>query len=490
MIYGKKRDVEQKEQNVNIHNKFDIEVRRVDTGEVTNYEAYNTVLDVGLKNVVGRPNNHALYILQFGEDTTEPNRAQTGLIKPFGTVEFSKAVGIATTTMVNSHTVAVRDRAYVSTSQFNGKLFAELGSHSYAGGIFNRALFQDINGNPIVIRKDDKMEITIYLTIYLDFKLLPHQSIMNIGWSAEFAKSLLFNSNTYGGSSLIPTGSYTNIYPGGMPTPLSGATSNTWNIPRIEPGSGNNNGGYLANICAGVIDYFPLMDTSKYALTDQPLGTGNGTLVNFGTGYPMKSIEIKKNGLIVPPSDYVFHPLGRRDGNTAYVQGTVCNCYLVETQYRQPICYSEMRSGETQFYVSWYLETGKWLEFAVPGEDRILNRVYPIVLNNVSGAYLYLMSSEDGLTWEDHGKIAATSVKDFATPRSRFKIKLDERTPGIIETLRFIFMNYSFVPQIQFNTPPATGDVLTYSGVPACIPKSDQYVIDGTATVDWTPSQV
>lgn len=173
MIRGKKRMlVPAKElavqQNISIHNKFELEVVDVKTG-VTKGKAlaYNVICDQ-LYNYLLQPTAYAKQI-HFGSGSGTPSTTDTALFHFEGNVALSDIENTEFGYDYQNGVFWCRRMAQINPEVAVGVNITEVGIAQGAGQntLCTHALLEDMNGNPISIQKTDTDLINVYVTIFL-----------------------------------------------------------------------------------------------------------------------------------------------------------------------------------------------------------------------------------------------------------------------------------------------------------------------------------
>ena len=498
-LYNKKRILPHalidKNSIKNIHNKFDIFIKDINTEQTQHLECYNVVLNQTYTSTLTKVNvsyGSLLDDLCLGSGTSPTSSSQTSLealhttLLNWTSITFYETIGgykaVAETKM--------------GITEGNGKTITEIGVKS-SSLLLNRALITDINGNPIGIEKTDTMEITFYITFFFEMALPAHQYKM--GNSTTWYNMFSFGMRKSGTS---PT-----VYDclGGTYSDNSMKASETYrlesNVARVPVASANGNG--IIGISAGsVMEYIPLTDTSKYRITDRSFGTGNGTNKYFGLGFLMRDVEIKKNGVVVPSSEYTFNKFGNVNG--AYF-GNYTNMrspsnvsrllsHVVFLRYSSGIpektIYS-LNSADFMAYKTVPINTRDYVIFEHFDGTPCIDFVWLQLYNGwvETGGGVIFEGTQNGSTWELLSTEASYAPAPYLTKQySAIRAKLTHSDPNKYWSTTLYAKIGTWRPQIVFNTAPESGDVLTFSGVPYVIPKDADTVVDFSSILDWTPS--
>lgn len=293
---------------VNIHNRFDIEVRDAVTGELKNSAvAYNIVLNQMYTRLCG--GSTYFVNIHFGSGTGTLDPARTSLFSHRGT----KAA--VNDTLVKSIPVSSWKRKIVlNPEEFVGSTLSEVGVAFGAAStnLVTHSLLKDSDGSPISIVKTDTDVITIYATVFVTFD----DSNPNLVYIGMPSGNALVNYLIGGGTA--PTGAFSlnDLYLG---VPKLGSTANaTWtadtankqrktNVLRFGTNVGNGQVKFLefANIFSLEFPYSPVFNGQSYE--GASLGVGDGVVYEFNlSSVNIKdgSLVVKKNG--VSTSDYTY----------------------------------------------------------------------------------------------------------------------------------------------------------------------------------------
>lgn len=145
-----------------IHNRFDIEVKDANTGEVLQVaQAENIVLD----RIYTRLLNFQSYFdnIVFGSGTGTLDPSRTTLFSRIG----NKAA--STESLVRSYPTSIWTRSIrLGTEEFNGQTIREVGISETTTNINTHALITDSEGNPLSVEKTNLKIIDIYATVFVE----------------------------------------------------------------------------------------------------------------------------------------------------------------------------------------------------------------------------------------------------------------------------------------------------------------------------------
>lgn len=151
---------------VNIHNKFEVEIKDIITGEITHAKAENIVLDSMYAVLLSSSDVVVGSYLYFGSGTGTTSPARTTLFSSLG----YKATSIVETVYNNPPTPSyTKKKIVILPSENVGATITEVGLATNVGTITTHALLKDSEGAQLSIGpKTDTQEITIYATIYAE----------------------------------------------------------------------------------------------------------------------------------------------------------------------------------------------------------------------------------------------------------------------------------------------------------------------------------
>lgn len=321
MIRGTKRKIEKNTNatrinptvNASIHNRFDIEVVDVKTGEVKK-KAYaeNVILDswwdalfeadTTLKNPAS-----AIYI---GGGQGVPSHTDTDLFRRIG-----KAKVKATTYGFTNSTTYYRIRhSYISETEYVGETITEigLGDEYSSGKLTTHAMLKDMNGNQISIYKTDTDIINFYATVFVH---LSSRQFGNGGIDMlRFGGELESTNSNYGADSGFL------IWASGF-----------GDIPALYYGIGKSSASFMSDFAPGAVVGITREKTSKTVACTVPrisVDKENGEKISLwftehqGTGsygsdkFYLPSIEFVVGGDWYPGTLISKETIGEGDGTT------------------------------------------------------------------------------------------------------------------------------------------------------------------------------
>lgn len=452
-----------------VHNRFDLCIRNIETGEETTAYAENVVTNAAWSEYIFR---RSATVLRLGSSTEPEAPTQTNIlsvvaagINPRKTTY--EAFGPNGNKRITEYFIGVND--------YNNKVIAEMGlvNGSGYGNVFNRAILKDVNGNPITVNKTDLIEITFYVTVYVTANLQPWQALVN---PTQALFSLIENGNQ-GFQAWTLTGGSKNV--GGTYTLSPGKLE----IKSVRQRPEELNKG-ICTIESFGISQDMFRSPKTYPVKEQALATGDGVKTDFYCGFVMRSINLYKNGVLVPQSEYTFNPNAGR----LLSYGNDCGGVPVySAAYRavDPSTNKKVTNASDGGPVS--LRPNATLIVEVP--DSLIYGVGGTAYRNDFGWTGFTMyGSNDMVSWE--------SIRYFNYPNTNqvFKGTTPFKYVKIVTSGPAMSIDWEVfcqgTPQIRFKTPPAVGDVLTFSGITTCIPKDQNHVMEMQTSLTYVDPTV
>ena len=150
------------EQKVNIHNRFDIHIDNIETGEHREVTAYNIVLDQMWTRLCG---GLSYFVnIHFGTGTGTPIASRTSLFAHLGT-----KVAVDDERIYALPTSRWKRKVVLNPEEYVGQTITEVGIAFSAAttNLVTHAMLKDSEGNPISFLKSDTDIITIYASVYI-----------------------------------------------------------------------------------------------------------------------------------------------------------------------------------------------------------------------------------------------------------------------------------------------------------------------------------
>ncbi len=295
---------------VNIHNRFDIEIKDSITGELKkSITSYNIVLNQMYTRLCG--GSSYFVNIHFGSGAGTLAASRTTLFSHLGTKvavdeEIIKAIPLSTW----------KRKVVLNPEEFVGNTISEVGIAYGATNtnLVTHSLLKDSEGNPISIVKTDVDIITIYATVFVTFdNTNPNLTYLSMPSSNTLVNYLI-------GGATAPTGAFSLNDTFLAKIKLGTTSTVTWtsdtankqrktNIPRFATTSGNGHVKFLefTNIFSLELPYTPVFTGQGY--TGVSLGIGDGVEEEFqlpSANIKDDSIVVKRNGVVESLSNYVL----------------------------------------------------------------------------------------------------------------------------------------------------------------------------------------
>jgi hypothetical protein len=457
-----------------IHNKFDIEVIR--DGEIRQKaQAFNIVTNKLWDYLIGSNDAFGKYI-QYGSGSGTPSANDTSLFAKEG----SASVTEVSLDVDHANSVITRVcKITLGLSTAVGVTLTEVGiaGGQYDGNLTTHAMLQDMNGNPITIAKTDTDIINIYATIYCHWSVdgdnvtfHPVDALTATGGYVKRSYNMLktltgiynrfnaFNVGVAMGNCIVSSS--------------KGWTKNgnvsqkkiTFTPARYTESEGNIGGiSHLVSTdsMVGLAIRCGEKAWSKYHITGEAVGTGDGETTGFKTkiGLPENAV-VKINGNAVSgvtvkkiPVDRVrlmrIDPDLSTDGHLVYAE------------------YVPQFMGTMVFYNPDYA-------------DVTIDEFNTYSYYSTSDVDVYV--SNDLVTWTSVGHWSGSSGNIHATIPADYKHYKYFKIVLASSANDSNSVGSTCADNIIFNTAPAVGDVITIDYDTECIPKDADHVFDATVT--------
>lgn len=481
MIRGVTKPIN-KELNVNIHNRFDIEVIDSVTGKVKQRaQAFNVICNhfwdyIGLSSS-SYSEKYACGSIAYGGGKGTPLPSDTALFSQVGSVSTSlyksgvdRIKGVAYYTVKGTllETVAV------------GKTLTEVGflNYDYPYSLTTHAMLQDMNGNPLSITKTATDIINIYATVYVHWKpggyngahfvgALDTNSILNSFVGRRYYDS--DNCSMYskgGGEPVLSLDS--SIYLANDPS----TKTLTITMPRLSAANGNGGGfgwvgcgGRYADSHYNGLAYpnFFVNVQGSYPVKGETVGTGDGQTTEFSTVFDL-------------PSDA-----------TVYVNGEAQTSGV--TVKTEPLSLSPFKylvqiaglTGEGELVLApkdHYLSYNKTCYFYNPLHELGLASYGSSDSSTWTRAAFSF--SDDMVNWSPKYSSASGTIP--STYRNSKYIRVSGETSGrdyaFDSSVYLKFPSTITGKNIVFDEPPAVGSVITIDYITPMVPKDSNHVYD------------
>ena len=477
-------------QKVDLHNRFDIEIKNIETGEVREYVAHNIILD----RMWSRLCDGSSYFtnIHFGTGLGTPLASRTSLFTHLGTKtavdeELIKAVPVSTW----KRKIVLKPEEYV------GSTITEVGIAfgSTASNLVTHAMLKDSEGNTISITKSNTDVVTIYATVFVTLNTLQNDLIyvglpnnnqlINYLVGGGFAPSGDFGLNelpySYSRLGSSPSAAWSSDIPN---------KQRKTNVVRFGTTAGNGNVRALdfSNLFSLKLPSTGVFNGQSYV--NIPLGVGDGVKTEF----ELPSLNIKQNSIGVK------------------INGVVTEFYSKVTKNKYPARIanpSSLPSGASYGVAL----TPDGLVMAVAHDNSPCITTYdwvggawvkrPNPSSLPSGASYGVALTPDGLVMAvAHDNSPCITTYDWVggawvkrpNPSSLpsgdgYGVAL---TPdGLVMAVAHYYSpyitTYENLPAttIKFDTPPTVGEVITADYTVEGIYKTDQYVVDVSFAIQF-----
>lgn len=466
-----------------IHNRFDIEVHDAKTGELKQKaQAFNVICD----NLWSRLGGYFKYIA-YSNGKGTPSSSDTTV---FGTWYSAEAQHHSLQTDIATGVSHWTKYIQLAETVAVGVTITEVGiaSAKSAGSLCTHAMLQDMNGNPISIKKTNTDIITIYATVYVHWTPSGQNGVYLMpptgGGTYSFSNFLDYIFGNRGVSTVA--GEYTHTYAfayvaPGTKDPMdrgpNGGGTGTWDLAsktytfkfdRLSVSAGNVSGGFrwVSFMSANQTgeSMFCIVDVGgEYEVTGESVGTGDGETTEFSTKF-----NLPYNATI-----YV-------DG-VAQASGVTVRPYPVA-----PNAFSYLVRIRPQLHdgkicpISCKSRRGDWpLYFYNPLHELGL---YSWTRASDSSSYYNIMTlsfSDDFVNWSPYyqPKIVPEQYR-----HSKY-IRMNKYYESSNIDLDSNQETAAFPPEIAsknivFDTPPAVGSVITIDYMTPFVPKDENHVYD------------
>ena len=275
-------------QKINIHNRFDVHIDNIETGEHRELVGYNIILDQMWTRLCN--GNEYFGHIQFGSGTGTPTPDRTSLFSRLGgrtaeTEEIIKALPVS----------SWKRKIVLSPEEFVGATISEVGI-GYGSGtttLVTHAMLKDSEGNPISITKTSTDIVTIYATVFVTLVDNPIIKLINLPTGNNLLNYLIGGSSFTGVSfSLLPGEGYGAILGSEYTSYWSADVANKKrksNVVRFGTNTGNGHAMGLegVNLFRVAFPAIGIFEGQNY--TNVPIGTGDGVTKRFSV--PSKNID-------------------------------------------------------------------------------------------------------------------------------------------------------------------------------------------------------
>lgn len=485
MIRGITKPID-KEFNVSIHNRFDIEVIDSRTGKMRKRaQAFNVICD-HFWDYIGTTdgNDWACGYIAYGSGSGTPLPSDTALFSQISYESVShyksgidriKGVAYYTCKTTLLETTAV------------GKTITEVGflNYRYPRSLTTHAMLQDMNGNPLSITKTDTDIINIYATVYAHWEPGGYKGVYFLGDldSASLLYNLLGRSYSRGARLFFSKGGGSPVYYGSDIATVTNDPSTktlTWTATRLAAAAGNGRGfgwvyygdykhvgayGFRENSL--IKPTFLANVQGSYPIEGETVGTGDGATTEFSTSFDLpydatvyvdgvaqtSGVTVKKEPLSLDPFRYLVQ-----------IEGSLTDEGEIIPSLKDP----SLEKEKTYYFYNPLHEIG------LSSYQR----------TNSSYRIASLAFSDDMVNWSPEYTNSSFTIPE-QYKHSKYIRMFGSSSGGSSET---IFGSYSQCElsfpstvtgkNIVFDEPPAVGSVITIDYTTPMVPKDSNHVYD------------
>lgn len=441
----------EKEVKVGLHNRFDIIRRDANTGEVLGeYCAENVILNNYWNKFLTINEYKMLDRIHFGSGATTPLATDTALTSPLG-VKALTVVSVDKSKFYEDGTVAVKRTCRLQDSEYIGQTISEVGlGNNYGGFLHTKALIKDANGNVISITKGDAEVIDIFSTFYSnygDYRAGVGKDGIELGYCDWISESTYWGTET-ARYTMLPVSSFgystdTPVYNTGTFTVSSDIPNRKiiFTLPNVDAGNGNLATGFKKLVVKGAYISIPNTGFSQPVITKEVIGTGDGIKTDFTC----------KFGYIL-------------DNGTAKV-------YVNDVEVPATISYNKPPSIDAIALKGVVEQPLTTFENIYANEFNITS----VVLKHEGS----VVASNDLETWVNivyrQGLGTYSVPSEYQNYRYWRSVNWTGTASAVVPTWKSSQL-LAFKP-IELATPPAVGDVVTFTYQPDCIAKDDNHVV-------------
>lgn len=468
-------------QKINLHNKFDIEVKNIKTKEIKRYRGYNSITTSALNALASMKHSFSSLhqYIAFGNGNLQGGYLSSSIVET--QLDYNTGIGVK------------KLKITMMPSQFIGKIISTVGLMS-SSTYFSSSNLKDSEGNIISITKTEVDEITIYATVYIKSEVNSHSATGfkdynyddSRGFSASILRRLLIGDSTYerypyiyaSSEPLRATVKNASLFSG---TSKTGAQTSAGATRTISAEYNSSEANYSIMTIGTPDGMISLLDdpswTGAYAELD--IGVGDGVTTEFDT--PLQLLD------------------STAVGNEVKLDGVISNCNI--SDYKSDIGATSLireltaNISDPRRVYEFFYSNPKGVEYPDTLEFKF-ELVKPLRIKGLSG-YGYSVStgygyqsaqlyySTDGVNYVEAPGCSASLTDPnnstiFGTPSpdaKYFKLICSNRTPslGYLKDLRII----PDIPQkqLKFNTPPPAGSVITAKLFCKGIPKTNKHIL-------------
>ena len=498
-----------------IHNRFDVEVIDIKTGQIKQQAVGYNVICNQLWTRLLTPTTYFNYI-HYGTGTGTPATTDTSLFQ---------FLGYGATSADNESRVideaagygSLRRSIQLAPETAAGATITEVGIAfgTAASNLCTHAMLQDMNGNPISIIKTDTDVINIYATVYVHFSPSGYMNgsvfLGGCSWNVGFIKSICggYDSNSWPNRAFASrawgmvragissdTVAVTKTYDVAnrkMTLKLDRFGVNAINHPLSEivifgyNYTGGSYGGEASGPCVQLISgvengWFP-----PHQIEGEALGTGDGQKTVFNTAFPFATNpKVYVDGVEVTEGVTVGSKLNSCNYPAMYMRAIKPASRLNNVIPSTQDIFTYKYEYDTSSPGGAYVPVGGWTYFYNPVHEQVgitkISSDYPIIETSADNEHWTRLS--DGSKTGSHTIASEYQKNPFWRINS---VKADYHSGSVMYYHYTSFTFEGATPgNVTFDEPPAIGSVITIDYTTSVIPKDANHVLDVTVTLQFS----
>lgn len=474
--------------HASIHNKFEIEVKDVTTGEVRQTgKAENIILDIYWTDSEQYADDRYCpgYYIAVGTGTGSISSDRTEMFNQVGRKEIKDASKKAESNILEKYSVfsgeiELLPSEYVGAELTEVGLFSRWYHSTYTGvgagwkigSLTTHALFKDANNNPISILKKSTDLITIKASVYLHYPNLDLQTAAleysSVPWDGSllprikqvFATTNGWNLGAAGNTGSPPSGNYTVdstskkvniVLPRAQTTDLNGAP-----ITKISP--------YVGDI------YLQHIPQELYSdITNEVVGVGDGIKTGFSTYFPFPiNAVVKVDGVVIP--DTTVHQTYGKSFPTLAIDS------FIDRIYEDGNLAPRKGLNTTASYLDRVTVVGYNQTLPAGTSLYFKNRFPEHGIYRIRGLTTSVEKfiSDDLVDWVSLGTASTVNIPEEYRNFRFFKFDAS----NTLSHYQYLYFDSTRTDNIIFNTPPPEGAIIEVDYTFPGIAKDENHVLD------------
>ena len=290
----------QVKQGVNIHNRFDIEVRDVSTGKLKQkVSAYNIILNQMYNRLCGG-SSYFNYI-HFGTGTGVVSPTRTSLFTHLGTKS-----AVTDETIKAMPVSKWKCRIVLNPEEYVDKIITEVGIAfgDSSSNLVTHALLSDAEGNPISINKTSTDVVIIYATVFITLNTTPGLNLLSLPNSNNLINYLTGGPTLFGYIGLLPGEGNGVVLGSGITAIWIADVGNKQRKTGVVRFGINDANGHVKGLECSSIFSLELQAAGVFSgqpYTNVPIDIGDATTKQFGIpskNIKSESLTVKINGVV------------------------------------------------------------------------------------------------------------------------------------------------------------------------------------------------